>query len=282
MSYNRCLQIFNAKYSCSNSTIKVTTKFQQPTSLLAQRELVVKQGLHLGWKFQFGTQHKYFFYCTDSTPITIVSIVSICQLPSSCLLLIQSCPRMATMLKNANSWLSPRANLSLCCWQNSIWQPANQVHKYILWPKRQQFRIWWFLSVFIDLAVSLFFNVLVQNIYFAMLSGRCQQKYPELSFLSRHPHTSLRPMCSFLPWVSNSTNPKWTPKICLKMYCFTIPKKLDQPTGWIHNCQITHVTKHQFNNPARMLKVAILTWKEVHPPKKVHHRFRFGHGEAHI
>ena len=167
MSYNRCLQIFNAKSSCSNSTIKVTTKFQQPTSLLAQRELVVKQGLHLGWKFQFGTQHKYFFYCTDSTPITIVSIVSICQLPSSCLLLIQSCPRMATMLKNANSWLSPRANLSLCCWQNSIWQPANQVHKYILWPKKQQFRIWWFLSASIDLAVSLFFNVLVQNIYFS-------------------------------------------------------------------------------------------------------------------
>ena len=167
MSYNRCLQIFNAKYSCSNSTIKVTTKFQQPTSLLAQRELVVKQGLHLGWKFQFGTQRKYFFYCTDSTPITIVSIVSIYQHPSSFLLLSQSCPRMATMLKNANSWLSPRANLSLCCWQNSIWQPANQVHKYILWPKKQQFRIWWFLSVFIDLAVSLFFNVLVQNIYFS-------------------------------------------------------------------------------------------------------------------
>ena len=107
-----------------------------------------------------------------------------------------------------------------------------------------------------------------KNIYFVLLSGCCQQKYPVLSFLGRHLHTSLLPMCSFLPWVSNSTNPKWTTKICLKMHCFTIPKKLDQPTGWIHNCQITHVTKHQFNNPARMLKVAILTWKEVHPPKK--------------
>ena len=172
------------------------------------------------------------------------------------------------MLKNANSWLGPRANLSLCCWQNSIWQPANQVHKYILWTKRQQFWIWWFISAFIDLAVSLFFNVLVQNIYFVLLSGCCQQKYPVLSFLGSHLRTSLLLMCSFLLWVSNSTNPKWTPKICLKMHCFTIRRKLDQPTDWIHNCQITHVTKHQFNNPARMLKVAILTWKEVHPPKK--------------
>ena len=35
MFYNRCLQIFNGKYSCSNSPIKVTTKFQQPPSLFA-------------------------------------------------------------------------------------------------------------------------------------------------------------------------------------------------------------------------------------------------------
>ena len=116
-----------------------------------------------------------------------------------------------------------------------------------------------------------------KNIYFVLLSGCSQQKYPVLSFLGQHLHTSLLPMCSFLPWVSNSTNPKRTPKICLKMDCLTIPKKLDQPADWIHNCQITHVTKHQFNNPARMLKVPILTWKEVYPPKKVHHHFRFGH-----
>ena len=110
------------------------------------------------------------FYYTNSTPICIVTIVSICQLPNSFLLPIQRCPRMATMLKNANSWLGPRANLSLCCWQNSIWQPANQVHKYILWPKRQQFRMWWFLSAFIDLAVSLFFNVLVRKIFILFCS----------------------------------------------------------------------------------------------------------------
>ena len=106
-------------------------------------------------------------------------------------------------------------------------------------------------------------------------------KIPSAIFPRPTPPHSLLPMCSFLPWVSNSTNPKWTPKICLKMHCLTIPRKLDQPTGWIYNCQITHVTKHQFNDSASMLKVAILTWKEVHPPKKVHHHFRFGHSEAH-
>ena len=195
MFYSWCLQIFNAKYSCSNSTIKVTTKFQQPTSLLAQRELVVKQGLHLGWKFQFGTQHKYFFYYTDSTPITIVSKVSICKLPSSFLRISHNFPRMATMLKNANSWLGPRANLSLCCWQNSIWQPANQVHKYILWPKRQQFRMWWFLSAFIDLAVSLFFNVLVRKIFILFCSLDAASKNTQCYLSSANTSTPVFFLC---------------------------------------------------------------------------------------
>ena len=164
MSYNRCLQIFNAKSSCSNSTIKVTTKFQQPTSLLATERTSRKPRLTFGLEVPIWNTTQIFLLLHGFNS-HYYSLYSLCQPPSSFLLFSQSCPRMATMLKNANSWLSPRANLSLCCWQNSIWQPANQVHKYILWPKRQQFRMWWFLSAFIDLAVSLFFNVLVQNIY---------------------------------------------------------------------------------------------------------------------